>query len=126
MTVPSESGCSVEILRESLISIAVEQWRFSRVFERILGKLDAGEHRRYESQYSWFTKKVAEAMEKTGLRLVNIEGQFFEPGIAATPMNIDEFGEEDVLVIDKMIEPIVMGTNGIIRRGTVTLRKVEK
>lgn len=126
MVAPSENSCSAEALQDSLVSIAVEQWRFSKVFNRILRKLDAGEQRRYASQFSWFTRKVADALEQAGLKIVNIEGEIFSPGIAATPMNIDEFEEEDALYIDNMLEPVIMGPSGLVRRGTVTLRKVEE
>ncbi len=59
------------------------------------------------------------------MRIVNIEGHPFDPGMAATPLNIEEFGSEDALVVDQMIEPIIMGPDGVARTGTVTLRKVE-
>jgi hypothetical protein len=34
-------------LEQSLIDIAVESWRFSRLFEKVVSKLDAGESGRY-------------------------------------------------------------------------------
>ena len=40
-------------------------------------------------------------------------------------MNIGDFEPEDELVIDQMIEPIVMRAEGLIRPGTVTLRKAD-
>ena len=58
------------------------------------------------------------------MRIVNVESHAFDPGIAATPLNIEEFGSEDVLVVDQMLEPIIMGPDGVVRTGTVTLRKV--
>ena len=45
--------------------------------------------------------------------------------MAATPLNIEEFEPEDALIVDQMLEPIIMGPNGVIRTGTVTLRKGE-
>jgi hypothetical protein len=59
------------------------------------------------------------------LRIVNVEGAPFDPGMAATPINIDEFKPHDVLVVDQMLEPIIMGPEGIVMTGTVTLRKVQ-
>ncbi len=40
-------------------------------------------------------------------------------------LNIEEFDSQDALVVDQMLEPIIMGPDGVIRTGTVTLRKVE-
>ncbi len=114
-----------EAMRDAVISMAVESWRFGRVFDRLLTKLDAGEQNRYKSQFRWFLKKVEEALDQANLRIVNVEGHPFDPGMAATPLNIEEFGTEDSLMVDQMLEPIIMGKEGLIRTGTVTLRKVE-
>lgn len=43
--------------------------------------------------------------------------------MAATPVNIEEFEANDTLVVDQMLEPILMGADGLVRSGTVTLRK---
>lgn len=111
--------------QEVVISMAVESWRFGRVFDRLLLKLDAGEQSRYKSQFRWFIKKVEEALEQADLRIVNVEGHPFDPGMAATPLNIEEFEAEDALMVDQMLEPIIMGKEGLVKTGTVTLRKVE-
>ena len=112
-------------LTKSILSMAVESWRFGRVFDRLLMKLDAGEQARYKSQFRWFIKKVEEALEDAELRIVNVEGHPFDPGMAATPLNIEEFDTNDVLMVDQMLEPIIMGKEGLVKTGTVTLRKVE-
>lgn len=112
-------------IRNSLLEIAVESWRFGRLFDRLLTKLDAGEQGRYRSQFRWFQRRLEESLNVAGMRVVNVEGHPFDPGIAATPLNIDEFDSEDVLIVDQMLEPIIMGPEGLVRSGTVTLRKVE-
>jgi len=112
-------------LTQVVVNMAVESWRISRVFDRVLMKLDAGEQTRYRSQFRWFIKKVEEALGQAGLRLVNVEGHPFDPGMAANPLNSDEFDSSDTLVVDQMIEPIIMGKEGLVKTGTVTLRKVE-
>ena len=114
----------IEGIREAVISMAVESWRFSRVFERLLTKLDAGEQKRYKNQFRWFLKKVDEALEQANLRIENVEEQRFDPGMAATPLNIEEFDAKDDLMVDQMLEPIIMGEKGLVKTGTVILRKV--
>jgi hypothetical protein len=112
-------------MREAVITMAVESWRFGRVFDRLLTKLDAGEQNRSKSQFRWFIKKIEEALEQADLRIVNVEGHPFDPGMAATPLNIEEFDAKDALMVDQMIEPIIMWKEGLFKTGTVTLRKVE-
>ena len=114
-----------EAMRDAVISMAIESWRFARVFDRLLLKLDTGEQNRYKSQFRWFIKKVEEALEQADLKLVNVEGHPFDPGMAATPLNIEEFDANDALIVDQMIEPIIMGKEGLVKTGTVTLVKVE-
>ena len=112
------------ILQQSLLDVAVESWRFGRLFDRLLLKLDAGEQGRYRGQFRWFERKLADSLTDAGMKIVNVEGHSFDPGMAATPLNIEEFGSEDALVVDQMLEPIIMGPDGVVRTGTVTLRKV--
>lgn len=114
-----------EVLFKSLIDISVESWRFSRLFARLLSKLDAGEGARYTSQYRYYLKRLEETLEGAGLTLVNVEGQPYDPGVAATALNIGDFDPDDVLVVEQMIEPIIMGSEGLVRRGTVMLRRVD-
>lgn len=111
--------------RQSLVDIAVESWRFARLFSRVVSKLDAGEQARYESQGRWYLKRLEECLQSSGLRFVNIEGQPFDPGIAAMALNAADFGPEDSLYVDQMVEPIVMSPGGLLRSGTVLLRKVQ-
>lgn len=112
-------------LEQSLIEIAVESWRFSRLFGKVVGKLDAGETMRYLSQLRYFQKKVEDNLASCGLRLVNVEGHPYDPGMAATALNLGDFGAEDVLLVDQMLEPIIMGVDGLRKQGTVMLKKAD-
>jgi len=113
-------------IEQLLIDVAVESWRFSRLFARVVGKLDAGESGRYLNQLRYFQKKIEENLDTNGFRLVNVEGQEYDIGMAVSALNLGDFGPDDVLLVDQMIEPIIMGPNGGLRKqGTVMLRKVE-
>lgn len=116
---------TVDLLERSLIEIAVESWKFSRVFARVVNKLDAGEASRYVSQLRYFQKRVEQNLDAAGLKLVNVEGHPFDPGMAASPLNIADFGPEDSLLVDQMVEPIIMGPDGLKKQGTVMLRNVQ-
>lgn len=112
-------------LESSLIDMAVESWRFSRLFVRAVSKLDAGEGQRYLSQLRYFLKRIEEGLGQANLKLVDVEGQVYDPGVAASALNVGDFGPEDRLIVDQMLEPIVMGPDGLRRSGVVMLRKVE-
>ena len=112
-----------EQIEQSLISIASESWRLSRLFEKVISKLDAGESGRYAGQLRYFQKKVEESLESSGLKLVNVEGQPYDAGMAASALNLGDFAPDDVLFVAQMVEPIIMGPDGLRKEGTVMLRK---
>jgi hypothetical protein len=111
---------------EPLVTLAVESWRFSRVFARLAGRLDAGEAARYASQLRYFQQKIEDSLQAAALRLVDLEGQEFDPGMAVAPLNLGDFHPDDLLLVDQMIEPIIMSREGLRRQGTVMLRKLHK
>lgn len=113
-------------LQESLITIASEFFRFQRVFEKVLSKLEIEEQGKYKGQFSWFSKKVDRALENADLRIQNVEGQLYDPGMAITPLNIDEFDPDDPLYVEQMIEPIIMQGDSVCKIGTAILGRVEK
>jgi hypothetical protein len=45
--------------------------------------------------------------------------------MAASPLNIADFGPDDRLYVDQMVEPIVMGQEGLVKAGTLMLVKVQ-
>lgn len=112
--------------REALIEVSIEGWRFARVVNRMLTKLDAGEAPRYANQGRYFLKKIDESLGVIGLRIVSLEGQPYDPGMAVSALNIANFDPDDILIVEQMVEPIIMGPDGLVRSGTVILDKVNK
>ena len=111
---------------ENLVVIAGELYRFKGIFAKAISKLEIDEQTKYASQYAWFEKKVKKALAEAGLRLVNLEGQLYDPGMAVTPLNIDEFEPNDKLFIEQIIEPIIMSDNAVYKTGTVILGRVKQ
>jgi hypothetical protein len=112
-------------LEAALIDVAVDSWRMAKLMQRALSRLDAGEGAKFISQLRYFQSRIDERMQAGGLRLVSLEGQPFDAGMAASALNLGDFGPDDQLVVDQMIEPIVMGPDGLRKEGTVMLRKVD-
>lgn len=116
------SGQSIDAVQPAvLIDLAVDAWKFARLFERVVARLDAGEQARYVNQVRFLLKRIDAAIDTAGARLVSIEGLPFEPGQAATPLNLADFDEGEPLVVAQMLEPIVMGPDGVLRMGTMLL-----
>lgn len=112
-------------LTDSIIAIASETFRFQRVFAKAISKLDIEEQNKYSSQFAWFSKKVIKAIDDAGLRIVNVDGQLYDPGMAVTPLNIEDFETDDILYIAQTMEPIIMQENTVVKTGTVILGRKE-
>jgi len=108
-----------------VLRMAIDCWRFARVYQRLVLKLNADEQVKFFSQYRYFLKQLEDNMSAVGLRLVNLEGQPFDPGMAASAINLADFSSQDKLCVEQMLEPTIMDDNGIVKMGTVILRKVE-
>lgn len=124
-TVDIVSETAIEQHRKTVINLATESWRLAKVFERTITQLNVDKPRRYISQIEWFTKKAEESLEDVGLRIVNVEGHPYDPGMAATPVNIEDFDIDDSLKVNLMVEPIIMEESVLMRRGKVFLRRIE-
>ena len=108
---------------QPLIDIAVESWRFAKIFAKVLTKLDAGEAGRYTNQLRYFQKRLDDSLQAAGLRLVNLEGQDYDLGMAASALNIGDYGTDEQLYVEQMVEPILMGANGVVKAGTMLLAR---
>ncbi|MDR2459307.1 MAG: hypothetical protein LBE38_00785 [Deltaproteobacteria bacterium] len=110
-------------LRDTILNMAIESWRFASAYERILTKIDAGDQHRYYSQYRWFIKKIEECLTSINLQFLTVVGHEYETGMPVTPLNLEDFEENDTLIVEQMLEPIIIGKKGIVRPGTIILRK---
>ena len=113
-------------IQKNLVVIAIELHRFKSVFAKAISKLDVDEQNKYSSQFQWFSKKVTKALDDAGIRVVTLDGQLYDPGMAATPLNIEDFEAEDILYVAQTMEPIIMQDNAVIKTGTVILGRADK
>ena len=120
----ARSESQEDVLEASLIDVVVESWRLTRSFTRLLTKLDASEAVRYQSQLRFYLKRLDGALAAAGLKIADLEGQPYDAGMAATPLNIADFAPDDVLLVDQMLEPVIMGDSGLRRTGTIMLKRL--
>lgn len=113
-------------LLDSLISIAFEFFRFKAIFERLLSKLDFDEQAKYLKQYSWFSKKVERALESAHIKVLDFQGKLYDPGMAVSTLNIDDFNKDDQLFVVQTIEPTILIDDTVYRIGTVLLGRENK
>ena len=59
----------------AVLELALESWKFQKLFMRALSKMDTSEAIRFTNQHRYFIKRVGDCLGDVGLRLVSIEGQ---------------------------------------------------
>lgn len=93
----------------------------------MMSKLMPDDMQKYQSTYRFHVEKIQEIMAKSNLKIVDLEGKKFDEGLSINPLNIEDFGKNDTLIIKQMIEPLIISTtNGsIVKSGTAILEKVE-
>ena len=116
---------SMEEHKDAIIELATEAWCLAKIFERAIIQLKIEQPRRYTSRIEWFVKKAEESLNHVGLRIVNVEGHVYDPGMAAAPINMEEFDVDDYLVVNSMVEPIIMEGTVLVKRGKVSLRRTD-
>ena len=113
--------------KSAFLKLATESWRFVRVFEKALHDIDEKKRHRYASRLDWYEKQIGVSMEAFGCQFVDLSGKPYDAGVAATPLNLNDFDAEESLVIDYMMEPTILDADGrVIQTGTVMLRRAEK
>ena len=108
---------------QAVLTMAIEGWRFARISNRVLQKLDAADQARYAGQVRYFMRHLEETLAAARLRLVDLQGQAYDAGLPVAVLNAGDFEPGERLEVDQMLEPIVMGPEGVLRPGTVMLRK---
>ena len=112
----------VDQLRDNIVSIATEAYRFGNAFDGMLEKMSFDDRKKYSSQFAWFKKRVDKAVNDAGYDIVDLKGQPYDPGMAVKPINIEDFDVDDDLYVDYLIEPIIMRDGTVIKEGTAILK----
>ncbi len=115
-----------EPYRSALVKMGVESWRFIRLFTRVLQKLETADQQRYHSQLRFHLSALENTLAGAGLRLVNLEGQIFDPGMAVTVANPSDFQPDDAPLVEQMLEPVIVDDGGLVRTGKVMLGRGSK
>jgi hypothetical protein len=101
-------------------------------FIRASGDLDPKDEKsiiRWSSKFSFFERYWGEALEKAGVTSLNIVGQEYSVGLQVEAINLEDFGPEDVLVIDEVLKPLLVykgksqETIKLLQLGRVVLKR---
>lgn len=107
---------------KTISEVLIEDFRFTRSFRSAVDKLFAEEKKKYESAYNFHRIKMEEFAKIFNLRMIFFDGKEYDDGMPVTPLNIGEFGKDDILIVQQTIEPTILTLDGsIVKVGTVIL-----
>ena len=103
-----------------------ESWRLNRFTEKLAAQVsDEKLRKKISNQVARFDKKFLQATEVFGVEVVDFTGSEFETGLPVAPINLADFGADEELIVEAMLEPTIKLTNSaeIIKRGAAVLRR---
>ena len=113
-----------DALRMSIAQIAAESWRYKQALSKALRRMDPMDAERFSHQYGYFARRVEQAIAAAGLRVVDYAGQAYDVGLPVQAMNLDDFDEDEALIITQTVEPVIMSEGRVIKTGMVMLDRV--
>jgi hypothetical protein len=122
---PSVSQSGSEGGEDGVVRLALEAYKLASLTQTVLNQFDPTEARKYGSRLAFVLRNIQEILQESDLRIVSLEGVPFDEGLAISAVNLSEFDSHDDLIIDRVLEPLIMGSQGIVHSGIVSLRKKE-
>lgn len=123
---PESAGPSGEEAADTVLALVLEMHRLSSLMMTVLGHLGPLDQKKYSSRLAFIGQKIQSIVEGAQLRIVALEGTRFDEGMAVTAINLSDFGSEEELYIDKVVEPLVMSPHGVAHRGIVSVKRREQ
>lgn len=120
----STQSPEVERMQLAIAEIALESWRYSLALEKALKKMDVMDAERFSHQYDYFTNRVNQAIAMADLRVLDLSGQPYIAGLPVQALNMEDFDEDEVLVITQTIEPVIMMNGRVQRIGKVMVDRI--
>lgn len=119
---PRDVFPEIEAARAQVAEIAGDAWRLAKLLERVERKLQGADRDRCRIRREDCLNKLKRSLADFGVRLIDLEGRDYEAGVAIEPVGMDRFPGRRDWVIEAMIEPIVMGPNGLIKQGVARVK----
>jgi len=107
----------------SFATLAGDYWRLLRSYERLIAESSPENHNRLKSNYRNAERRLSSAINDHDIKIISYEGKDYTPNLAVTVVNGDEFDDNEELVINQMIEPIIMLGDRVLSMGKVILSK---
>ena len=123
---PCDNGLDSEKMYMALADVVSEAWRLYTGIGKIQSNLiDPISARKLNNKLERFKTKFLPASKKLGLEIVPLDNVDYEDGLQVNPINLDDFSDDEQLVVDVILEPCIKKCDSgeIIKKAVVTLRR---
>ena len=114
-------------MENSNTEFCLELYRFLKLVTKMQDRLanySPEDAKKYSSQISWFIKKSDQFLSNNNIVLSSPNpGDPYDVGLPVTPVNLSDFGADEELVIDQVVEPTILQNSKVVQKGTVLLKK---
>ena len=113
--------------RSLLIDLICEVYRYSKSNDKLaifVRQFQPNLYKKYESAALRLQKKLQVCLEAANVEILELSGEY-GPELPVEVLNMDDFEENDILVISEFVEPVIKekGSSQIIKYGKVLLKK---
>lgn len=115
-----------EKTEQFICGLLTEMWRIQKSYESALEKTEEKVRKRYENQIRFFVKRITTLCQENGYKLINYEGNAFDPGFPIDVVNMSEFSDTEKIMVAQMLEPVIMKENRVLKSGLAIVRGEEQ
>lgn len=110
---------------KDLCELIVEIYRLRNSYENLINKVENInlEKKKNQNILRFFDKKLLNILQGNNITIVDLTGKEYDFGMAVTPLNLEDFKEENNLFIEQMLEPIIIKDSVVIKQGICLLNK---
>jgi hypothetical protein len=114
---------------QGLLAMITESYRLREYTNDLVQRIyDPKIRKKGENQICRFDKFFFNGLQKMGIQLLDFTGTKYDTGMAATPINLDDFNEDEELFVEAMLEPTIKVADSadILKKGIAVLGRKEK
>jgi hypothetical protein len=109
--------------REAFIKLATEYWRLLKLTERAVADAQNEKSASVAAQLRYSMSRLSTICAEAGLKLVSYDREPYLPNLPVTVANSDETELSEGLIVERTVEPTIIGDGQVVAMGKVFLKK---
>lgn len=107
----------------AIAALASEYWKLLRMLDQAIDLAPPKTKNRLQAQARYAQSRLHAILDEKDMRIISFEGRTYEPNLAASAINADDFPGENDLIVEMTLEPAVMVDMTVLKTGKVYLMR---